>query len=97
MHANITLVDLILFGHHISNIRHSWYLQTGLGVKAFLKGKSSLDKNTVREFKPFIAANWIYNTRQYGASMNGDGETIHGTRNTERMITLLKFSEKDQL
>ncbi|OON38416.1 hypothetical protein BTJ39_18345 [Izhakiella australiensis] len=56
-------------------------VQTRLGMRAFLNGKSALDKNSVREFQPFVEANWIYNSKQYGASMNGDKDHMQGARN----------------
>lgn len=56
-------------------------VQTKLGLRAYLNGKSVLDKDTVREFQPFVDASWIYNTQQTGVSMNGAAEHITGTRN----------------
>ncbi|WP_052130819.1 autotransporter outer membrane beta-barrel domain-containing protein [Erwinia typographi] len=56
-------------------------VQTKLGLRAFLNGKSVKDKETVREFQPFVEANWIYNTQTTGVRMNGDGDTVSGTRN----------------
>lgn len=56
-------------------------IQTRLGMRLFLKGKSSMDKNTVREFKPFFETSWIYKTRQYGANMNGESDYAGGSRN----------------
>lgn len=55
-------------------------VQTKLGVKAFWD--INQQKNNVKqEFRPYIEANWIYNTEQYGASMNGHSAFISGTRN----------------
>lgn len=56
-------------------------VQTKLGLRAYLNGKSVLDKDTVREFQPFVDASWIYNTQQTGVSMGGTAEHITGTRN----------------
>lgn len=55
-------------------------VQTKLGVKAFWDIKQQ--KNSVKqEFRPYIEANWIYNTEQYGSSMNGHSVFTSGTRN----------------
>ena len=56
-------------------------VQTKLGLRAFLNGKSVKDKDTVREFQPFVEANWIYNTQTTGVRMNGEGDTVSSTRN----------------
>lgn len=56
-------------------------LQARVGTRFYLKGKSVLDKNTRREFEPFIETNWIYNTRQYGTRMNGISDDSQGSRN----------------
>ncbi|KAB5500696.1 autotransporter outer membrane beta-barrel domain-containing protein [Serratia sp. RJAL6] len=56
-------------------------VQTRLGVRVFMNGKSHLDKGTSREFEPFVEANWIYNTRQFGARLNGVETVSYGTRN----------------
>ncbi len=56
-------------------------IQTRLGVRLFLNGKSHLDKGTDREFEPFVEANWIHNTRSIGVSMNNNSNQISGDRN----------------
>lgn len=56
-------------------------VQTRLGVRFFLNGKSHIDKGTEREFEPFIETNWIHNTKDYGTTMNGESDHISGTRN----------------
>lgn len=55
-------------------------VQTKLGVKAFWDINQQRN-NVKQEFRPYIEANWIYNTEQYGASMNGHSAFISGTRN----------------
>ena len=57
-------------------------LQARIGTRFYLKGKSALDRDTQREFEPFVEANWIYNSRQYGTQMDGAGAAIQGSRNT---------------
>jgi len=46
-------------------------LQSRLGVRAFIKGYSRLDESKGKTFEPFIEANWLHNTRSFGASLNG--------------------------
>ncbi|WP_233268461.1 autotransporter outer membrane beta-barrel domain-containing protein [Pantoea sp. BAV 3049] len=56
-------------------------VQTKMGLRAFLSGKNVQDKDTGREFRPFVEANWIYNTQTTGVQMNCDGAHVTGTRN----------------
>lgn len=56
-------------------------IQTRLGVRAFGLGHASLDNKTDREFQPFIEANWIYNSKITGVSMNDVRISQSGTRN----------------
>lgn len=46
-------------------------IQTRLGVKAFMNGYSEQDKGKDRVFQPFVEANWIHNTNDFGTTMNG--------------------------
>ncbi|MDN0120257.1 autotransporter outer membrane beta-barrel domain-containing protein [Yersinia frederiksenii] len=45
-------------------------IQTRLGVKAFMKGYADQDKTKDRVFQPFIEANWIHNTKDFGTTMD---------------------------
>ncbi|MFA3759303.1 autotransporter outer membrane beta-barrel domain-containing protein [Yersinia sp. 2466 StPb PI] len=45
-------------------------IQTRLGVKAFMNGYSSQDKGKDRVFQPFVEANWIHNTKDFGVTMD---------------------------
>ncbi|HEN3481026.1 TPA: autotransporter outer membrane beta-barrel domain-containing protein [Yersinia enterocolitica] len=45
-------------------------IQTRLGVKAFMNGYSVQDKGKDRVFQPFIEANWIHNTKDFGTTMD---------------------------
>jgi autotransporter family porin len=49
-------------------------IQTRLGVKAFMNGYSEQDKGKDRVFQPFVEANWIHNTQDFGTTM--DGSTV---------------------
>lgn len=46
-------------------------IQTRLGVKAFIKGYADQDKGKDRVFQPFIEANWVHNTKDFGTNMDG--------------------------
>lgn len=46
-------------------------IQTRLGVKAFMNGYADQDKGKDREFQPFVEANWIHNTNDFGTTMDG--------------------------
>ncbi|WP_208787087.1 autotransporter outer membrane beta-barrel domain-containing protein [Yersinia canariae] len=46
-------------------------IQTRLGVKAFMNGYADQDKGKDRVFQPFVEANWIHNTKDFGTTMDG--------------------------
>lgn len=56
-------------------------VQTRLGVRTFIKGHSKIDNGKERTFEPFIEANWIHNTKDFSATMDGVGVRQAGTRN----------------
>ncbi|WP_255309107.1 autotransporter outer membrane beta-barrel domain-containing protein [Leminorella grimontii] len=56
-------------------------LMTRLGVRAYMKGHSAIDEGKDREFQPFIEANWIHNTQNYGVKMAGVKNEMSGTKN----------------
>lgn len=56
-------------------------IQTRLGMRLYVNGKSAAEKGTVREFEPFIEANWIHNSKQYGVRMNDTSTSLQGSRN----------------
>ncbi|PKH26636.1 autotransporter outer membrane beta-barrel domain-containing protein [Enterobacterales bacterium CwR94] len=56
-------------------------LQARLGARAFIKGHSLLDEGKDRVFQPFIEANWIHNTKEFGSELNGVKVTQKGARN----------------
>lgn len=60
-------------------------VQTKLGVRAYLNGKSVLDKNTERRFQPYVEANWVHNTNQYGVRIDGIDDSIKGARNAAEL------------
>ncbi|NKE96695.1 autotransporter outer membrane beta-barrel domain-containing protein, partial [Pantoea agglomerans] len=45
------------------------------------------DQQTVREFQPFVEANWLHNTEVYGVRMNGETDNVRGSRNIAELKT----------
>ncbi|WP_145601529.1 autotransporter outer membrane beta-barrel domain-containing protein [Yersinia frederiksenii] len=68
-------------------------IQTRLGVKAFMNGYAEQDKGKDREFQPFVEANWIHNTKDFGTTM--DGMTVKQTGAAN--IAELKLGVEGQL
>ncbi|MCT6593113.1 autotransporter outer membrane beta-barrel domain-containing protein [Pantoea dispersa] len=60
---------------------------TRLGFRTYLNGKSRADQHTVREFQPFVEVNWLHNTEVYGVRMNGETDSVSGTRNIGELKT----------
>lgn len=60
-------------------------VQTTLGVRAYLNGKSALDRDTGCEFQPYVKAYWVHNAGEYGVRMNGMGDSMKGTRNAVQL------------
>lgn len=56
-------------------------IQTRLGLRAYMNGHSDIDKGKARAFEPFIEANWIHNTHNFGVAMNNVSNEIRGTNN----------------
>lgn len=64
-----------------------------LGIRAYMNGHSRIDNGKNRHFQPFIEANWIHNTQDFGASINGERNFIEGTKN----IAEVKIGVEGQL
>lgn len=58
---------------------------TRLGLRAYVNGKSHLDRETVREFQPFVEANWLYSSQQYGVRLNDETDSRRGERNVAEL------------
>jgi len=56
-------------------------VQTRLGVRAFIKGHNKIDDGKQRTFEPFVEANWIANTKNFGSTLNGVTISQSGTKN----------------
>ncbi|WP_324724506.1 autotransporter outer membrane beta-barrel domain-containing protein [Lelliottia sp. JS-SCA-14] len=62
-------------------------VQTRLGLKTYLNGHHAMDNGKQRVFQPFVETNWIHNTRNFGASMNGVAISQNGSRNIGELKT----------
>ncbi|WP_260411963.1 autotransporter outer membrane beta-barrel domain-containing protein [Pantoea ananatis] len=60
---------------------------TRLGLRAYLNGKSRADRQTVREFQPFVEVNWLHNTQVYGVRMNEETDAVRRSRNVAELKT----------
>lgn len=56
-------------------------LQSRLGMRLYLRGHRTEDDGKGREFKPYIEANWLHNTRDFGVRMGDSLMTQDGARN----------------
>lgn len=60
-------------------------IQSRLGIRAYANGHSRIDNGKDRNFQPFIEANWLHNTHNFGATVNGYSNSIEGTKNIGEM------------
>lgn len=84
--AQITLMDVRADDHRENNGtrvegKGNGNIQTRLGIRTYLKGHTREDDGKDREFQPFIEANWIHNTRNFSAGMDGVSLSQKGTKN----------------
>ena len=68
-------------------------LMTRLGVRTYLNSHNKIDDGKDREFQPFVEANWIHNTNNFGATMNGATSSMDGAKN----IAEIKMGVEGQL
>ncbi|MGP2427749.1 autotransporter outer membrane beta-barrel domain-containing protein, partial [Yersinia sp. 2538 StPb PI] len=68
-------------------------IQTRLGVRAFMKGYSDQDKGKDRVFQPFVEANWVHNTNDFGTTMDSVAVKQDGAAN----IAELKVGVEGQI
>ncbi|CNK01305.1 autotransporter protein [Yersinia mollaretii] len=68
-------------------------IQTRLGLRSYMKGHHESDNGKDREFQPFVEANWIHNTKDFGTNMNAVEVTQAGAKN----IGELKVGVEGQL
>ena len=60
---------------------------TRLGLRTYLNGKSRADRQTVREFQPFVEVNWLHSAQVYGVRMNEETDAVRGSRNIAELKT----------
>nr|WP_025377673.1 autotransporter outer membrane beta-barrel domain-containing protein [Yersinia hibernica] len=68
-------------------------IQTRLGVRAFMQSYSSRDQGKERAFQPFVEANWIHNSKDFGTVMDNVTVKQAGAAN----IAELKLGVEGQL
>ncbi|CQJ14530.1 autotransporter outer membrane beta-barrel domain-containing protein [Yersinia mollaretii] len=68
-------------------------IQTRLGLRSYMKGHHESDNGKDREFQPFVEANWIHNTKDFGTNMNAVEVKQAGAKN----IGELKMGVEGQL
>ncbi|HAV8854180.1 MULTISPECIES: autotransporter outer membrane beta-barrel domain-containing protein [Escherichia] len=56
-------------------------IRTRLGVRTWIQGHSKMDDGKSREFRPFVEASWLHNTRDFGVRMDGVVVQQDGVRN----------------
>ncbi|WP_312629310.1 autotransporter outer membrane beta-barrel domain-containing protein [Scandinavium sp.] len=96
--AQLTWMNVRANEHHEANGTRvqgegTGNVQSRLGLRTFIKGHSRLDENKNRTFEPFIEANWLHNTKSFGASLNGVRIDRAGNRN----VAELKAGVESQL
>lgn len=62
-------------------------IMTRLGVRTYLKGHAKTDEGKARTFEPFVEANWIHNTRQFGTIMDDASVRQSGNRDLGELKT----------
>lgn len=62
-------------------------ITTRLGLRAYLNGKSYLDKDNERQFQPYLEVNWVNNSRKYGVRMNDEVFYSQGMRDLAEIKT----------
>ena len=60
-------------------------LMTRLGLRTWLKGHHASDEGKQREFQPYVAVNWLHNTRNFSTSMDGVQVSQNGATNLGEM------------
>lgn len=62
-------------GHGDGNV------QTRLGVRTFLRSQRKVDTGIKGNFEPFVEVNWLHNSRDFSATMDGINISESGSRN----------------
>lgn len=56
-------------------------LMTRLGVKTWINSHNARDNDKQREFQPYVALNWLHNTRNFATAMDGVRVSQSGATN----------------
>ncbi|MBN3173927.1 autotransporter outer membrane beta-barrel domain-containing protein, partial [Pectobacterium brasiliense] len=72
-------------------------VETKLGVRAFLRSKSTQELRISRKFEPYVEANWIHRTEDNGLKMDGDKSWVAGGRNVGEFKAGIEGRLKDGL
>ncbi|PVZ82446.1 type V secretion protein A [Serratia sp. S1B] len=67
-------------GTHVSG-EGNGNIQTRLGVRASLRSYSDQDKSKAPVFEPFVEANWVHNTKDFGAKLDNISVKQNGAAN----------------
>lgn len=65
-------------------------MQSRLGIRTYVKGKSASDDNNIHQFEPFVEVNWIHNTRDWGVRMDNAVFRQNGATNIAEIKTGLQ-------
>lgn len=68
-------------------------LMTRLGIRTYINSHNKIDDGKDREFQPFIEANWLHNTKNFGTRMDGISSSMKGAKN----IAEIKVGVEGQL
>ncbi|EFC0652081.1 autotransporter outer membrane beta-barrel domain-containing protein [Escherichia coli] len=72
-------------------------IQSRLGVRTYLKGKSASDDNKAHQFEPFVEVNWIHNTQDWSVKMDNTVLSQDGARNIAEVKTGVQGKLSDNL
>lgn len=62
-------------------------IRTRLGAKAYIKGHSAIDEGKDRTFQPFVEANWLHNSKNFGVTLDDTRVSMAGTRHIGEIKT----------
>ncbi|EFH7722440.1 autotransporter outer membrane beta-barrel domain-containing protein [Escherichia coli] len=72
-------------------------IQSRLGVRTYLKGKSASDDNKAHQFEPFVEVNWIHNTQDWSVKMDNTVLSQDGATNIAEVKTGVQGKLSDNL
>ncbi|EPO5729970.1 autotransporter outer membrane beta-barrel domain-containing protein, partial [Escherichia coli] len=60
-------------------------IRSRVGVRLSLSGQGNTEKNMALRVEPFVEANWIHDSAQYGVTMGGCSTYMEGNRNVAEL------------